>query len=100
APGTASTPKKMAAAGSKVSLPGPVSGDSNVRFLVGKESGLVAIIGGGKVRVYKLLTRRKGRKGDIGVGEGVEFDLPGLPKGVLNNHSETLIDDVREEAIT
>src|SRR5690606_32061857 len=63
APGTASTPKKMAAAGSKVSLPGPVSGDSNVRFLVGKESGLVAIIGGGKVRVYKLLTRRKGRKG-------------------------------------
>ncbi|RPA79029.1 hypothetical protein BJ508DRAFT_150335 [Ascobolus immersus RN42] len=101
APGASGVAKKMSAAGGKVSLPGPVSGDTNVRFLVGKESGFVAIIGGGKVRVYKLLTRRKGRKGDVGVGEGVEFDLPGLPRGVLNKYSnDALLDDIKEEVVT
>lgn len=101
ATGTNVAKKKTQAAGSKVSLPGPVSGDSTVRFLVGKESGLVAILGGGLVRVYQLIStsRRKGRKIGVGVGEGVEYTLPALPKGVLNN-ANAIDDGVEEVAVS
>ncbi|TGZ84541.1 hypothetical protein EX30DRAFT_360583 [Ascodesmis nigricans] len=70
----------------RISLPPSTVGvqPGCVKFLVARERGYVAVVGGGKLQIYQLRPGGSGKRGSKTGGvapKGVEYQLPYLPDG-------------------
>ncbi|KAI5789382.1 hypothetical protein FPQ18DRAFT_278426, partial [Pyronema domesticum] len=63
--------------GDRITIPGTSCNEGCVKFLISKERGHVAVLGGGVMRIYELRLRgSKGRAAGVKIEGWCEYDLP------------------------